>query len=245
MSDNNSSGCLSAIGLLIIVFIVIPIILYFAQVALIFAICPILTLWGYHAFSAYRKDSESGTWLLIGGIVSLALAFGAGILIDKMNETFETRHPFLVRPWYFWLIVLGTSHLAGLMFLWLLNSVYGLRQKNRVSHSRLSEEAERAKVRAENQRREDARRTNERREQDEQKQRQKKEQNNNRQDRDFKETLSEKQALELFEMKKPYTLDELKKRRMDLLKKVHPDQGGSNMMARLVNDAFEVLKTRI
>lgn len=56
---------------------------------------------------------------------------------------------------------------------------------------------------------------------------------------------TEKQALELFEMAKPYTLDQLKKRRMELLKKVHPDQGGSNMIARMVNEAFELLKSRL
>lgn len=56
---------------------------------------------------------------------------------------------------------------------------------------------------------------------------------------------TEKQALDFFELSKPYTLDELKKRRMDLLKKVHPDQGGSNMMARMVNEAYELLKSRV
>lgn len=54
---------------------------------------------------------------------------------------------------------------------------------------------------------------------------------------------NEKDALEIFGMSKPYTFAELKKRRMELLKKVHPDQGGSNMMARLVNEAYEILKT--
>lgn len=56
---------------------------------------------------------------------------------------------------------------------------------------------------------------------------------------------TEKEALELFEMSKPYNMADLKKRRMELLKKVHPDQGGSNMMARLVNEAYDVLKTKI
>lgn len=57
--------------------------------------------------------------------------------------------------------------------------------------------------------------------------------------------LSEKQALELFELTRPYTLEKLRARRMELLKKVHPDQGGSNMMARMVNEAYEVLKARV
>jgi hypothetical protein len=53
---------------------------------------------------------------------------------------------------------------------------------------------------------------------------------------------TEKEALELLGLSKPYTAANLKKRRMEMLKKVHPDQGGSNMMARLVNEAYEILK---
>lgn len=52
-------------------------------------------------------------------------------------------------------------------------------------------------------------------------------------------------ALELFELPSAYTAAELKKRRMDLLKKVHPDTGGSNMMAKMVNEAYELLKSKI
>jgi len=53
---------------------------------------------------------------------------------------------------------------------------------------------------------------------------------------------TEKEALELFEMSKPFTSVELKKRRNGLLQKIHPDKGGSGMMVRLVNDAYEILK---
>lgn len=49
-------------------------------------------------------------------------------------------------------------------------------------------------------------------------------------------------ALDLFEMSPPYTAEALKKRRMDLLKKVHPDTGGSNMIAKMVNEAYDLLK---
>ena len=52
-------------------------------------------------------------------------------------------------------------------------------------------------------------------------------------------------ALDLFELKQPYTLEQLKKRRKELMLRVHPDHGGSNMMARMVNEAFDLLKTRI
>lgn len=57
--------------------------------------------------------------------------------------------------------------------------------------------------------------------------------------------LTIKTAQELFEISPPYTAAELKKRRMDLLKKVHPDVGGSNMMAKMVNEAYELLKDNI
>ena len=56
---------------------------------------------------------------------------------------------------------------------------------------------------------------------------------------------TEKEALELFEMSKPFTLSELKKRRNGLLQKTHPDQGGSGMMVRFVNDAYDILKGNI
>lgn len=73
----------------------------------------------------------------------------------------------------------------------------------------------------------------------------KQEQQRPRSDESFSGSFAtEKQALEFFELSKPYTLEDLKKRRMELLKKVHPDQGGSNMMARMVNEAFELLKSR-
>lgn len=56
---------------------------------------------------------------------------------------------------------------------------------------------------------------------------------------------TEAEALELLGMVKPYTLSELKEQRRKFMHKIHPDQGGSNMLARLVNDAFEILKGKI
>lgn len=55
---------------------------------------------------------------------------------------------------------------------------------------------------------------------------------------------SEAQALEVLGMTAPYTLDELKKRRNIIIRKIHPDQGGSALMVRLVNEAFDVLKAK-
>lgn len=54
-------------------------------------------------------------------------------------------------------------------------------------------------------------------------------------------TMTLKSAQDLFDIKPPYTAAELKKRRMDLLKKVHPDTGGSNMVAKMVNEAYDLL----
>ena len=54
-----------------------------------------------------------------------------------------------------------------------------------------------------------------------------------------------KEALELFEMKMPFTLDELKKRRKQLLAKTHPDVGGSSYLFKQVENAFEILKRNV
>jgi len=80
--------------------------------------------------------------------------------------------------------------------------------------------------------------------------RQHQQEKNNRQKETPKSKFSssvttEKEALEILEMKKPFTAAQLKKRRMELLKKIHPDTGGSNMMTRMVNEAYELLKTRV
>lgn len=56
---------------------------------------------------------------------------------------------------------------------------------------------------------------------------------------------TEKAALELLGLEKPFTAADLNKKRMEMLKKVHPDQGGSNMMARLVNEAYELLSKQV
>lgn len=53
---------------------------------------------------------------------------------------------------------------------------------------------------------------------------------------------SEKDALELYELQKPFTTKDLKARRNQLLQGTHPDRGGSTLMARLVNEAFEILR---
>lgn len=49
-------------------------------------------------------------------------------------------------------------------------------------------------------------------------------------------------ALAILDLKEPFTPDELKTRWRDLLKQTHPDQGGSNMVLRLVNEAYDYLK---
>lgn len=48
-------------------------------------------------------------------------------------------------------------------------------------------------------------------------------------------------AIELLGLSPTFTQADLKKRRSELLKKIHPDHGGSNAMARMVNEAFELL----
>lgn len=49
-------------------------------------------------------------------------------------------------------------------------------------------------------------------------------------------------ALAILDLKEPFTPAELKSRWRDLLKQTHPDQGGSNMVLRLVNEAYDYLK---
>lgn len=49
-------------------------------------------------------------------------------------------------------------------------------------------------------------------------------------------------ALQIMEMTEPFTQQALKKRRTALLKKVHPDTGGSNTFAQMVNEAYDLLK---
>lgn len=56
---------------------------------------------------------------------------------------------------------------------------------------------------------------------------------------------SEKDALDLLGLSKPYTLAQLDARRKAMLLKVHPDHGGSNAMARMVNDAYLLLKDKL
>lgn len=49
-------------------------------------------------------------------------------------------------------------------------------------------------------------------------------------------------ALNYLEMAKPFTAKELDRKRKMVLLRAHPDHGGTNTMARLVNEAYEVLK---
>ena len=51
-----------------------------------------------------------------------------------------------------------------------------------------------------------------------------------------------KNALELFEIKQPFTAKELSQRRRALLGKTHPDGGGSAYLFKQVDVAYEVLK---
>ena len=53
-----------------------------------------------------------------------------------------------------------------------------------------------------------------------------------------------KEALELFELELPFTLDDLKKRRKQLLAKTHPDAGGSGFLFKQVENAFGILKKK-
>ena len=53
-----------------------------------------------------------------------------------------------------------------------------------------------------------------------------------------------REALELFELELPFTLDELKARRKQLLAKTHPDAGGSGFLFKQVENAFEILKRK-
>lgn len=64
-------------------------------------------------------------------------------------------------------------------------------------------------------------------------------------DRPTETPQSEKDALDLLGLSKPYTGAELDARRKAMLLKVHPDHGGSNAMARMVNDAYLLLKDKL
>ena len=53
--------------------------------------------------------------------------------------------------------------------------------------------------------------------------------------------LKFEQAEELFGVKEPYTRDEVRDARNRLLKKYHPDMGGSEELAKKINAAYELL----
>ncbi|MCE7030998.1 hypothetical protein [Jiella avicenniae] len=69
--------------------------------------------------------------------------------------------------------------------------------------------------------------------------------NNSRRDNGNNSDQKFKDALELFELPPIYDLKQLQGRRKQLLLRVHPDHGGSNAMARMVNEAFDLLKSKI
>lgn len=49
-------------------------------------------------------------------------------------------------------------------------------------------------------------------------------------------------ALQVLDLAEPFTQAELKARWRSMLKQTHPDQGGSTLMVRLVNEAYQYLK---
>lgn len=53
---------------------------------------------------------------------------------------------------------------------------------------------------------------------------------------------SESDALDYLELAKPFTSKELDRKRKAAPMRAHPDHGGTNAMARLVNEAYEILK---
>jgi hypothetical protein len=56
---------------------------------------------------------------------------------------------------------------------------------------------------------------------------------------------NERAALELFELSRPYTLGDLKRRRNELMLRVHPDHGGTASLFRQVNEAYDLLRSRL
>lgn len=54
-------------------------------------------------------------------------------------------------------------------------------------------------------------------------------------------TISREEAIRLFALHEPYTLDELKKKRRILQKFYHPDSGGNEIMSKRINQAFDML----
>lgn len=55
---------------------------------------------------------------------------------------------------------------------------------------------------------------------------------------------SRKLALELFALTEPFSEDELKSRYRELARRTHPDQGGSALLFRSVQDSYQLLKRR-
>ena len=48
-------------------------------------------------------------------------------------------------------------------------------------------------------------------------------------------------AIDMYDMQTGYTVDQLRHRRWDLMKKNHPDEGGSNSFAQKINEAYDIL----
>jgi len=53
--------------------------------------------------------------------------------------------------------------------------------------------------------------------------------------------MSDPEAVSILGLGKSYTQDDVKKAHREMLKKVHPDQGGSEYLAKLVNQAKDHL----
>lgn len=54
--------------------------------------------------------------------------------------------------------------------------------------------------------------------------------------------LDRKSAIEILGLEEGFTDAELKRQRIEMIKRSHPDQGGSHGLAKIVNEAFELLK---
>lgn len=55
-------------------------------------------------------------------------------------------------------------------------------------------------------------------------------------------TLTKEEAMRLFAVKEPFTIDDLKKKRRILQKFYHPDAGGNEIMSKRINQAYDLLE---
>ncbi|MEO3388865.1 hypothetical protein [Mesorhizobium sp. CAU 1741] len=191
-----------------------------------------MAIWGYFAFNNLgRTQGEVIAALAISGAGLLAVHGAAGALVRLSNLLFGRFHGH----------DLGSIHSAQ------DREWARLRQKKQDEEAQRRAEAyarEWMKAEREQQAQGQSRRNSDEQAKQEQWERQERAQEEPRNKAsDTGGTVgTEKLALELFELSHFYTLEQLNKRRLELLKKVHPDLGGSNMMARMVNEAYELLK---